>query len=35
MIGDNDDSGDISEETTETEDEEAPANDDSSWLDNL
>ena len=35
MIGDNDDSGDTSEETTETEDEEVPANDDSSWLDNL
>ena len=35
MIGDNDDSGDTSEETTETENEEVPANDDSSWLDNL
>lgn len=35
MIGNNDDGEDTSEETTETEDEEVPANDDSSWLDNL
>ena len=35
MTGDNDDGEDTSEETTETEDEEVPANDDSSWLDNL